>query len=140
MDEESTTPDLVELTRRAFAAANEGDFGALMGSVGPDSVFDASLWGFGTYRGKMAIRRFLEDWIGSFDEYERVAEEIVDLGNGVVYAAAATQGVPSGTRARIRMRGASVFVWEADVIVRVINHRDIDEARAAAERLAAERG
>ena len=140
MSEESATPDLVELTRRAFSAANDGDFGALMTFLGPDSVFDVSPWGFGAYRGKRAIRRFLEDWIGSFDAYEREAEEILDLGNGVIYATAVTRGLPAGARAYIRLPGASVFVWSAGMIVLVINYRDIDEARAAAERLAEERG
>ncbi len=140
MSKESTAPDLVELTRRAFAAANEGDFDALMTSLGPDSVFDVSSWGFGTYQGKRATRRFLEDWIGSFDEYEREAEEILDFGNGVVFAAAVTRGIPAGGRAHIRLPGASIFVWAAGTIVRVTNYRDIDEARAAAERLAEERG
>jgi ketosteroid isomerase-like protein len=140
MPEEPTTPDAVELTRRAFAAANEGDFGALMSYFGPDSVFDVSSWGFGTYHGKLAIRRFLEDWIGSFDTYERVAQETLDLGNGVIYTAAVTQGVPSGSRADILLRGASVLVWTEGMIMQVTNYRDIDEGRAAAERLAEERG
>lgn len=135
MPEPSTTPDLVELTRSAFAAANEGDFDALMECLGPESVFDVSSWGFGTYQGRRAIRRFLEDWIGSFDEYEREAEEMLDLGNGIIYAAAVTRGVPAGRREHIRLPGASVFVWTDGMIARVINYRDLEEARAAAERL-----
>jgi len=31
-----------------------------------------------------AIRGFLEDWLGAYEEYEIEAEEILDLGNGVV--------------------------------------------------------
>jgi hypothetical protein len=34
------------------------------------------------------------------------------------------------------MRQANVFVWEGDLLVRVTHYNDIDEARAAAERLA----
>jgi len=140
MSDESMLPDLLELTRMAFAAANDGDFDALMRFFGPESVFDVSSWGFGTYRGKRAIRRFLEDWIGSFDRFEREAAEVVDLGNGIIYVAAVTRGVPAGARQQIRLPGASVFVWKAGAIERVTNYRETDEARAAAERLAEEQG
>jgi len=37
------------------------------------------------------------------------------------------------------MRHANVFVWVEGLIVRVTHYDDIDEARAAAERLAEER-
>jgi ketosteroid isomerase-like protein len=140
MSEESTNHDLVALTRNAFAAANAGDFDALMRLFDSGSVFDVSSWGFGTYEGKRAIRRFLEDWIGSFDKYEREAAEVLDLGNGIVYAAAVTHGVPAGARGHIHLLGASVFVWESDTLERVTNFRDKGEARAAAQRLAEERG
>src|SRR5450759_5002068 len=65
-----TTATALELTRRAFASASGGDFEGLSEYLTPDSIFDASPWGLGTYTGPAAIRRFLEDWIGSFDEYE----------------------------------------------------------------------
>ncbi len=136
----TTRPDLVELTRRMFLALNEGDIGAFIGSLGPDPVFDVSSWGFGVYEGNRAIRRFLEDWIGSFDAYERVPEEIVDLGYGVVFARAVTRGVPAGGRDQIRLPGSSVVIWSDEKIVRVINYRDRTHGRAAAERLAEEQG
>jgi hypothetical protein len=38
------------------------------------------------------------------------------------------------------MRYASVAEWEKESIARITNHPDIDEGRAAAERLAESRG
>jgi ketosteroid isomerase-like protein len=131
---------LVERTRSLFAALNEGDIGMFIRSLAPDPVLDALAWGFGVYEGNRAIRRFLEDWMGSFEVYERTAGEVLDLGNGVVFAVAKTRGVPAGGRTEVRLEGVSVVVWTAGGIVRVINYRDVNEARVAAERLVGERG
>lgn len=140
MPEESTTPDLVERWRRASEAAERRDFDAVMSVYAPDAVWDASLTGVGNFEGVPAIRSFLEDWIGAYDEYEYKQEEGVDLGNGVVFVVGRVDGRPIGTTARVQERWAFTSVWEARLIVRVTARDDIDQARAAAERLAEERG
>ena len=138
---EGTEPhDPIALTRSAFACADARDIASLMKFVSPDSVWDVSAWGFGIYEGRRAIRRFLEDWIGSFEEYGRDSEEMLDLGNGVVYAVAVTRGRSAGSRHEVGLRGATVCLWDGAVATRVSYYRDRDEARAAAERLAASRG
>jgi len=139
MPEESTTPDLVELTRRAFAAAEAGDIPAILSFLGSDPVWDVTRWAFGTYEGPTAIGRFLENWIGSFAEYRREPAEILNLGNGVVYAVTVTRGRPTASSDQIELRGAAVCIWAEGVATRVTFYRDPDEARAAAERLAEER-
>ncbi len=135
----ATAPDLTELTGRMFQALNEGDIETFIGALGPNPVFDVSPWGFGIYEGNPAIRRFLEDWMGSFDAYERIPETIDHVGNGIVFAAAATRGTPAGRRTQIRLSGASVVVWSAGKIERVNNYRDTRAGRRAAELLAEER-
>jgi hypothetical protein len=62
MSEESTTPDLVERTRRGFDAGSRQDVEAVMSDYGPESVWDMSPVGLGVYEGQVAIRCFLEDW------------------------------------------------------------------------------
>jgi hypothetical protein len=62
MPEQSTTPDLVELTRRSLKAATQGDIGPLMSFFAPDAVYDLSPIRLGTHEGLTAIRGFLEDW------------------------------------------------------------------------------
>ena len=42
--------------------------------------------GIGTFEGRAAIRRFLEDWLRSYEELRYALGEVVDLGNGVVLA------------------------------------------------------
>ena len=140
MAEESTTPDLVELTRRSFEAGNRGDVDAAMSFYGPDSIWDLSEIGLGTYEGLAAIRNFFEDWIGTYDEFELEAETILDLGNGIVLFAARQSGRPAGSIRRVELRYAGFTVWSDGVAARVANYGDIDVARAAAERLAEERG
>lgn len=46
-------------------------------------------------------------------------------------------GGPLNVRGELQLRYAPVFVWESCVAVRVTHYRDVDEGRAAAERLAA---
>ena len=68
MAEESTTPDLAELTRRAYESFSRRDLDAVMRDYDHDSVLDLSPAGLGSYEGKAAIRGFLRDWMGAWDE------------------------------------------------------------------------
>jgi ketosteroid isomerase-like protein len=140
MPERQVTSIALELTRRCFAAGNSGDFDALMEFLGPDSVWDVSPWGLGSHTGPASIRAFFEDWIGSFAGYELELEELVDLGSGIVLTVATQRGLPAGGGARVLIRWAAVFIWAEHKIVRATHYASMDDARAAAERLAASRG
>jgi hypothetical protein len=126
MPEESTTPDLVELARRSVEALNRRDLDAAMSVYGPNSVWDNSAFGLGTNDGFAAIRQFIEDWYSSYEELEIEIEESLDLGNGVVLGVAVQKGRPVGS-------------FAGGIIERAQGYTDIDQARAAAERLAQER-
>jgi len=139
MPEESTTLDLVELLRRALEAANRRDLDAVISFYASDAVFEGR--GVGTtFEGRAAIRSFLEDWFGAYEELEVKLEHVRDLGNGVVFAVVVQDGVPAGSagRGRFWQREGWVFLWERGLIARHSTD-DIDEARAAAERLAESR-
>ena len=140
MSEDSTTPDLVELWQQAVEAYERRDFDSLMSFYAPDALWDASLSGVGRFEGAAAIRSFLEDWIAAYAEYEATQQESHDFGNGVVFAVDRVDGRPAGSPGRVQELWAFTSVWVAGVIVRVGVSTDIDEARAAAERLAEERG
>ena len=139
MAEESTTPDLVELVRRLDEAANRLDFDAAVSLFAPDAVVEGRASGM-TFEGRTAIRGFGEDMIVAYEEFESRSEEILDLGNGVVFGVARASGRPVGSTGRVENRLVSVAVWEEGLIVRATGYTDPDEARAAAERLAKERG
>jgi hypothetical protein len=106
----------------------------------PDSVWDFSSAGFGIFDGTAAIRGFLEDWIGTYEEYEYRQEESQDLGNGVSFFVASLGGRLAGSAGRVQERWSYTVTWAEGMVTRAVVRPDIDEARAAAERLAAERG
>ena len=139
MSQESTTPDLVELVRRLDEAANRLDFDAAVSLYAPDAVAEGRASGM-TLEGRTAIRGFWEDVTVAYEEFEWRSEEILDLGNGVVFGVARASGRPVGSTRRVENRVVIVAVWEEGLIVRGTTYTDIDEARAAAERLAEERG
>jgi len=139
MPEESTTPDLVELTRSGYESFSRRDLDAVMRDYDDDSVLDLSPAGLGTYEGQAAIRGVLQDWMGAWEEFEFEPEQILDLGNGVVFAVALQNARPVGSTGYVRMHQGNVFVWVEGLIERNTHYMDIDEARAAAERLAEER-
>jgi ketosteroid isomerase-like protein len=138
MSEESTTPDLVELTRQSIQATSRRDVDAALQFLAPDAIWDFG--GLGTFEGLAAIRGFTEDWFGAFDEFAMEADEILDLGSGVTYSVFTVTGRPVDSSGQVRTRYASVAAWAEDSIVRITNSLDIDEARAAAEQLAESRG
>jgi ketosteroid isomerase-like protein len=137
---EPATPDLVELTRRSFGAAKTAYVDGSLAFFAPDAVW--TLVALDTkVEGVAAIRGFLEDWDRSFEDLEIDVEDVVEIGAGVTLAVVLQSGRPVGsTGGRVSYRLAFVAVWADDLIVRAANYTDIDEARAAVERLAQELG
>jgi ketosteroid isomerase-like protein len=140
MPEESTTPDLVELVRRSVEAANVGEMDGIMAFYATDAVWDMSSLGMGTFEGQAAVRGFLEDWFVSYEEWGQQLTEVQDLGGGVTFGVLIQKGRPVGSSGEVELRYAAVTQWENGTVKRITNYSDIDQARAAAERLAEERG
>jgi ketosteroid isomerase-like protein len=140
MSEESTAPDPVELTRQQFEAANRHDMDAVVSRIAPDGVYDTSPDGMGVYVGPAAIRAFLGGWWDAFEELAYELEEVLDLGHGFVFVVVCQKGRPANSTGHLQRREAYVLEWLEDIIRRTTVYTDIDEGRAAAERLAAERG
>jgi ketosteroid isomerase-like protein len=140
MSEEPTTPDLAELVRRSTEPVNRRDYDAMMRFWPPDGTWDLSPLGLGVYEGPAAVRGFIEDWIGTYADLQIEFEEIRDLGNGVAFAIFTQTGRPGGSVGAVQLRYASVAIWRDGLIERSTQYSDIDEAHAAAEQLAEERG
>jgi hypothetical protein len=139
MPGESTTSDPLELRHRAYACLNSRDLDAFVGLLARSCVFDLSRFDLGTYTGPEAIRRFYEEWIGPLYEFGVVVMNIQNLGNAVIYAVQVGQGSRSAGFS-FELGGGVAGVREHDKLARMTVYPDIDEARAAAERLAQERG
>ena len=135
MQEEFTTPDLVGLVRGLFDAANRRDFDAAQSFFAPDAVWETV--GLGTtFEGVAAIRGFWQAWWARCDELWVEPEEVMDLGSGVVFGVVQQNARPTGSAGYLRQRAGLVWVWVEGLIVLA----EIDQARAAAERLAEELG
>ncbi|HMD56708.1 MAG TPA: nuclear transport factor 2 family protein [Solirubrobacteraceae bacterium] len=139
MPEESATPDLVELWQQWGDAAARGDLDTAMSMFATDSVWEVRPLGV-TLSGREAIRGFAESWLADYEEYEHAMLEGRDLGNGVVFAVERQDARLRGSPGTIHEQWAITVEWNARTIVRVTAMRNIDEARAAAERLAELRG
>jgi ketosteroid isomerase-like protein len=105
----------------------------------PDAVLE-NMGALGTFEGVAAIRGFWQDWFASYEELWAEQEEGLDLGNGVGFAVVIQKARLVGSSGYVRHRNALVAIWVEGLIERVTFYTDIDEARAAAERLAEERG
>jgi len=138
MSEESATPDLVERVRIILEAADRADFDTILSFYAPGAVWDMPD-GLGTFEGEAAIRGFWEDWWSSYESLDLELHEILDLGNGIVFAPFRFSGPPKGTAVEIQTEMAIVYEWVHGSVARATSYRDVDEARAAAERLAEER-
>jgi ketosteroid isomerase-like protein len=140
MAEASTTPDLAELVRRRIDTAGSGDIDAMARFFAPDAVWDSSPMGMEVYEGRAAIRRFFENWWGNYEMSGAEAEEILYLGKGVTFAVLTLKGRPIDSGGEVQLRYAAITEWGDGVVLRDTNYTDVDEARAAAERLVQERG
>ena len=141
MPEESTVPyDLVQLTRAWLEAATSGDLDRALSFLSPDPIWDMSPMGLGVFKGLAAVRGFYEDWMGAYQDYSIEPEDIYDLGNGVTCCVILQQGRPLGSGGTVQLRYGSCAVWVGGKAAHVWNYPDIDEARAAAERLAEGQG
>ena len=137
MSQESTTPDLVELVRKQLEALDRGDLDGVMNNVAEDGVLEGRVE---EVEGRAAIRRFLvEDWFRAYEELNYELEEVSDLGGGVVFAVVIQDGRPVGGDGRVRQREGWVYLWVGGSIAR-LTVLEVDQARAAAERLAEQRG
>jgi ketosteroid isomerase-like protein len=138
MSEESATPDSVELVRKQAEDANRRDLDAVMSVFAEDAILDGR--GAGNLsEGRAAIRRFIEGWFDAYEEVHFGFEEVSDLGNGVVFAVCIQDARLAGGVGHIQQREDWVYIWARGLIARLTTY-DVDEARAAAERLAEERG
>jgi ketosteroid isomerase-like protein len=144
MPEESATPDLEETLRRGVEAFNRRDFDAFLAAWAPDAVWELSSVRMGVFEmstptGHAAIQKVVEEYPGAFDDFQTAIEEAHDLGNGVTIAVIAERARPPGSSGFLERRYGLVATWRDGRIARAKNYLDIDEARAAAERLAEER-
>jgi ketosteroid isomerase-like protein len=142
---EPATPDLEEAVRRIVEALNRRDFEGAVSLFAPDGVWEFPPLGFavleeGPLIGHEAMRRLGEDLTASFQDFEFKSEDFHNLGSGVTFNVLVQRGRPHGGDGFVESRLGVVAIWRDGRAARATSYQDIDEARAAAERLAKERG
>ena len=138
MSQESTNLDLIERARVGMEAFGRGDFDVALSFFTRDAVWDMK--GGETFEGIAAIRAFFDGFYGQFESFAVEHEEIRDLGGEVMLVVNTMSGHPLGATVEVRQRGGFVIEGKGGFAERLTAYTDIDDARAAAERLAKERG
>ena len=133
---EQPPPHTLELTR---ALSEARSIETTIAFYGEDSVYDMSRMGMGVFEGRTAIRGFLEDWDNQYEDYDDEIVDLVHCGGDVVFLAVRQNARPRDTPEHVRLRDVYgyVVVWAGTKVARITPYSDADEARAAAERLAA---
>ena len=81
-----------------------------------------------TFRGRDGVRRRLEQWLESFDEYRYEVERIIDCGGDEVLVVATEVGRGKMSGAEVRTTNYELITVQEGMIVRV--REFYDEARA----------
>jgi ketosteroid isomerase-like protein len=140
VSQENTPRDLFALAQSQLEALNRRDLDALMSMYAPDVMYDTSPHGLGVYEGTEALRGLIKGYWDAFEDLTFELEELLDLGSGVTFHVVRQHARPLGSSQYVENHEAHVSEWAEGKIVRVTVYLDPDEARAAAERLAEERG
>ena len=110
----------------------------MQSAYAPNAVLGISELG-ATFEGHLAIRGFYEEWAATFPDWKQDVQEVLDLGDGLGSVVVAQAGHPGDSTGWVRRRYAAVATSADGLIEQQWNYTGIDEARAAAERLAEER-
>jgi ketosteroid isomerase-like protein len=123
-----------EWTRPAYAAEGEVELTAfhLEAEVRDPSRPDR-LDPSGVYRGREGIRRYVEEWYESWEQFELAPEEFVAFGKRVVVHVRAS-GRARASGIELRNERFHVFGFENGKISSLEIHPDLAAARQAAQR------
>ena len=79
-------PDNTELVREVIGALNRGDVDGMLARLHPDFEWtpleDSPI--AGTHRGHARVRRYVEDWLSTFDGLRLETEELTELDDRVL--------------------------------------------------------
>jgi ketosteroid isomerase-like protein len=123
----------IEIIRRAYEAANRGDFAGADAYVHPDVEFHtyAQSPEAGVYRGKEAVRKYNENLFGQFESIRFDVEEIIDAGDRVVVLST-QHAVPKGGQQEMSVRVAEVWTIRDGLLAERRSYSTREEAFEAA--------
>lgn len=128
--------DNLEIARRAWEAFAAGDLPALFAMFHPGAEWHTATneglaGGLEVHRGEAEIRRFFDEWTGSFARYEVGADEFLQAGSRVVVLCWQRAHL-RGSQVPIELEWAQILSFRDGRIVRVDNYSERGRALAAA--------
>jgi uncharacterized protein len=121
----------VEVVRRGFQAFADRGFDAMAEFWDPDVVWRAAegaIDDVGEMHGQVAVRRYMEDWIDTFDDYSVVVEELRDVGDDRVLSIQRVKGRAKLSGAETVLRYAVVSTVRDGKVVRAREYLSVEEA------------
>jgi ketosteroid isomerase-like protein len=123
----------LELVRRAYEAANRGEFESADLYFHPEIEFHtyAQSPEAGVYRGKEAVRRYNEGLFEQFESIRFEVEELVDAGDRVVVVSK-QHAVPKGGQQQMNVQVLEVWAIRDGLLAERRSYSTKDEALEAA--------
>ena len=126
----------VEIVNGAWTASIQGDLNAVLETFDPAVEWDTTTFeGWpetGVYRGHDGVRRFFEEWLASWDDYEAGAEKYIDVDDERVLVFCWQRGVGRDSHAPVHMDWAQLCTLRGGLVRRMAAYSDREAAREAA--------
>jgi ketosteroid isomerase-like protein len=125
----------VEVVRQMFQAFADGGLDAMAEYWDPDidwRAAEGALDDVGEMHGRVAVRRYIQDWIDTFDDFSVVAEELRDVGDDRVLAIQRLNGRAKLSGTETDLRYAVVNTVRDGKVVRGREYLSLDQALEAA--------
>lgn len=123
----------VEIVRRAYEAANQGDFETATSYAHPEIEFHtyAQAPEAGVYRGREAVQRYNEALFAQFESIRYDVEEIRDAGDRVLVLST-QRAVPKGGEQEIAVHVAEIWTIRDGLLAERRSYSTKEEALEAA--------
>jgi ketosteroid isomerase-like protein len=124
----------VELVRRMLDTFADGGLDAMAEHFDPEINWRAAedaVDDVGEMRGPVAVRRYVQDWIDTFDDFTVGAEELRGIGGGRVLAIQRLNGRAKLSGTETNLRYAVVYTLREGKVVRVREYLSVEDALEA---------
>jgi ketosteroid isomerase-like protein len=124
----------VEIVRRSFEAFQGGDYEAAMAALDPGIEYDLTHFPDGQiYLGHDGVREAFRIWLGTWEDYRQVLDELIDLGGDEVLAVVREFGRGKGSGIEVERPTAGVWTMRDGKAVRIRFYAGKAEALQAAD-------
>jgi uncharacterized protein len=124
----------VEVVRRMLQAFADGGLDAMPELWDPDinwRAAEGAIDDAGEMHGPVAVRRYIQDWIDTFDDFSVVVEELRDVGDDRVLAIQRLSGRAKLSGTETDLRYAVVYTVRDGKIVQGREYMDKEQALEA---------